>query len=94
MDKNTRKEKNRLKRIGSIFLILVQYEKIGIDSSVTEETYVKYLERLYVKFTGYGNEDIIYSIKGLMILGKQATYSMVRTTVFHMIETLSKEVLK
>lgn len=82
----------KLKRIGAIFNILVQYEKIGVDPEVTEETYLRYLERMYVWYVGYGNDEIIIALKGLMKLGLEANHYMVKTTVFHIIEILNGEV--
>lgn len=83
---------NKDERIDSIFNILVQYEKIfEKESTVTEETYKNYLDRLYVWYLGYGNETISNCIKGLYNLGASAEHDTVKRNVFYMIRVLGKE---
>lgn len=83
---------NKRKRINGIFNILVQFEKINdVESDVTEETYLNYLDRLMIWYMGYGNEDIVYAIKGLKELGTKANHDSVKRIVFHVIEILDKE---
>lgn len=83
---------NKRKRINGIFNILVQFEKINdVESDVTEETYLNYLDRLMIWYMGYGNEDIVYAIKGLKELGIKANHDSVKRIVFHVIEILDKE---
>ena len=80
---------DKQQRINTIFDILVQFEKIfEPESGVTPETYMNYLDRLYVWYLGYGNEEIYTSIKGLRELGVNAEHSTVRRMVFHMINIL------
>lgn len=80
-------------RIDEIFNILVQFEKIGeAESQVTAETYGNYLDRLTVWYMGYGNDEIVYGIKGLHELGAEANHDTVRRMVFHLIDILDKEV--
>lgn len=79
-------------RINAIFNILVQFEKIfESNSSVTEETYRNYLDRLYIWYLGYGNEEIATCIEGLYNLGAKAKHDSVRRSVFHIIDLLNKE---
>lgn len=78
--------------INELFNILVQFEKIEENNSgVTEETYKHYLDRLYVWYLGYGNNEIAFSIKGLYDLGKFAKHDSVKRVVFHMIDIINKE---
>ena len=84
---------NKEQRINAIFNILVQFEKITDPySSVNEQTYRGYLDRLHVWYLGYGNDEIAIGIKGLYDLGEHAKHESVKRTVFHMIDILSKEV--
>ena len=59
-------EKNLKRRIDSvykIFALRLSLEKQNGD--VTWEGYGKYIERLYIWFLGYGNEEIYSSLLGL-----------------------------
>lgn len=80
------------KRIGELFNILIQFEKISEpDSNVNEFTYKGYLDKLVIWYLGYGNLEIANYIKGLQELGKDADHDSVRRTVFHMISVLKKD---
>lgn len=84
---------NKEQRINEIFNILVQFEKIEEDNSnVNEFTYKNYLDRLYVWYLGYGDNEISTAIKGLYDLGKNAKHSSVKRIVFHIIGLLDKKV--
>lgn len=79
-------------KINEIFNILVQFEKIEEkDSGVTENTYKSYLDRLYIWYLGYGNDEIAIGIKGLYDLGKKANHDSVKRIVFHMIDLLNRK---
>lgn len=79
-------------RINEIFNILVQFEKINEENSgVTEHSYKNYLDRLYIWYLGYDNNEIAIGIKGLFDLGKNANHSSVKRSVFHMIDILNKK---
>ncbi len=79
------------KRINEIFNVLVQYEKIfEEDSSVTEETYKRYVDRLYTWYYGADYEEIYNLLKGLYNLGQKATHQNVKSTVFHIIQLLQR----
>lgn len=87
------KRMDKKKRIDSIFNILFQFEQIfEKDSNVTEESYRGYLDRLYIWYLGYGNNDIATYIKGLYNLGASAEHETVRRGVFHIIKLLEAEV--
>ena len=79
------------KLIDEIYNVLIQYEKIAeLDSGVDEESYKGYLNRLWVWYNGYGNDDITNSLKGLHKLGAEADHDTVRRTVFHIISLLKR----
>ena len=85
------KEERKQYRIRAIYRILLQYESIGVEgSNTTFQSYLNYLDRLYTRFVGYGNEEIYTSIRGLYNLGDKANHDMVKRTVFNIINILDK----
>lgn len=83
---------NKKERIDRIYEILIQFEKIPEkDSTTTEQSYCNYIDRLYVWFLGYGNEEICCMLKGLYKLGNRTKHDTVKRTVFHIINILDKE---
>lgn len=83
--------KNNKRRIDSIYKIFALRKSLeDEDSVVTEEGYIKYLERLYIWFLGYGNEEVYSSILGLKKVGTQANVTTVKNVVLHMINLLEK----
>lgn len=82
---------NKKEKIDSIFNVLIQYEKIFDNGNVTNETYINYLDRLYILYLGLENKEIAYLIKGLYNLGNKASHSSVKRTVFHIINLIEKE---
>lgn len=79
------------RKIDELFNILVQFEKIGKEDSVTEETYRAYLDRLKTWFVGFGDEEIVCALDGLRQLGAGAEQPTVKRAVFHMISVLDKD---
>ena len=83
--------KSSKRRIDSIYKIFALRKSLEeADTVVTEEGYTKYLERLYIWFLGYGNEEVYSSILGLKKLGTQANVTTVKNVVLHMINLLEK----
>lgn len=78
-------------KIGELFNILIQFEKIGSDENVTETTYRAYLDRLKTWFVGFGSQEISGTLDGLEQLGASAKQATVKRAVFHMISVLNKE---
>ena len=75
----------------AIYKILGLYEDISdADSSVDLDSYMTYLDKLYIQWLGSGVSKIYNSIKGLYILGGEATHKQVKSTVFGIIEMLNK----
>ena len=77
--------------INAIYKILGLYEDISeADSPVDLDSYMTYLDKLYIQWLGSGVSKIYNSIKGLYILGGEANHKQVKSTVFGIIETLNK----
>lgn len=80
--------KKRIDSVYKIFALRLSLEEENSD--VTWEGYEKYLERLYVWFLGYGNEEIYNSILGLKKSYKEISLDTVKMIVFHIIHILEK----
>ena len=81
----------KIQDINAIYKILGLYEDIEkVDSPVDLESYMVYLDRLYIQWLGSGMSEIYNSIKGLYILADKATHKQVKSTVFGIIEILNK----
>lgn len=82
---------NKSKEIDSLYKILALYEDIENEqSNITAESYLNYLDKLYIKWLGVGNSDIYNTIKGLWLLGKDAGHHRVKSIVFHMIGLIER----
>lgn len=78
--------------IAQIYKILLLYEDVyNGQSSVCENDYLGYLDRMYVYWVGNGNSEIFNIIKGLYSLGMTVEHKTVKSMVFHMISVLQKE---
>lgn len=79
------------KEISSIYKILVLYEEIEKNESLDNiDSYLNYLDRLYVYWLGIGDKEIYEIIKGLWTLGKNAGHKRVKSMVFHLIDIIKK----
>lgn len=77
--------------ISPIYKILLLYEDIhNPKESVTEVEYLKYLDRLYIRYLGYGNQEIYETIKGLSTLGTNISHGSLKSSVFHLIDLIEK----
>lgn len=77
--------------IGKLFSVLCQFEKIDdITSEVTLQSWCNYLDRLYIWFLGYGNQDVCVALKGLQLAGKELKLDTVRRVVFDMISIIKE----
>lgn len=77
--------------ISPIYKILLLYEGIeDINSSVTKEDYLAYLDRLYVRYVGKDEQEIAQTLRGLYLLGVEASHQTVKRAVFHMIDLAEK----
>lgn len=74
-----------------IFKILYIYEDaVDENKEVDESDYLAYLDRLYIKYLGKGNEEVYATLKGLHKLGLKASHKSVKSVVFHLIDSLEK----
>lgn len=82
---------DKTKEIDALYKILTLYEDIDNDKSpVTINSYLNYVDRLYVKWIGFGQADIYNTLKGLEVLGQDAGHRRVKSMVFHMIGVVER----
>lgn len=84
---------NKSKEIDALYKILALFEDIENDKSpVTTESYLSYINKLYIKWLGIGNDDIYNTLKGLENLGAKIEHRQVKSMVFHMISLVERGV--
>ena len=77
--------------ISQIYKILLLYEDaVESKSNVTEDDYIRYLERIYVGWVGIGNREVCYILKGLKSLSLEAPHTTVKAMVFHIIGLIER----
>ena len=80
------------KEIAAIYKILVLYEEFtNNESPINIDSYLNYIDRLYVYWFGIGEEEIYSILKGLWKLGLNAGHRRVKSLVFHMIDIINKK---
>lgn len=77
------------KDIASIYKVLILYENLN-NEDITIDSYLNYIDRLYVYWVGVGDKEIYGILKGLWILGANAGHKRVKSMVFHMIDVIEK----
>lgn len=77
------------KDIASIYKVLILYENLN-NEDITIDSYLNYIDRLYVYWVGVGDKEIYEILKGLWILGANAGHKRVKSMVFHMIDVIGK----
>lgn len=77
------------KEISSIYKILILYENIN-NSEESIDSYLNYIDRLYVYWVGVGEKEIYEILKGLRTLGIGVGHKIVKSMVFHMIDIIDK----
>lgn len=77
------------KDIASIYKVLILYENLN-NEDITIDSYLNYIDRLYVYWVGVGDKEIYEILKGLWILGENAGHKRVKSMVFHMIDVIEK----
>jgi hypothetical protein len=77
------------KDIASIYKVLILYENLN-NEDITIDSYLNYIDRLYVYWVGVGDKEIYEILKGLWILGANAGHKRVKSMVFHMIDVIEK----
>lgn len=80
---------DKTKEINAIYKILALYEDINkTEINITVDSYLNYIDRLYVKWLGIGVAEIYETLKGLWILGEKAGHRRVKSMVFHIISII------
>lgn len=74
------------KRADEFYKILGLWEDAYQKHTILEDSYLRYVNRLYVKYIGLANDDIFPLLKGLYDLGEKAEHKDVKSIVFHLIE--------
>lgn len=84
---------DKRKEIDALYKILALYEDMeNGKNSINLESYLNYIDRLYVKWVGVGTSDIYDTLKGLWVLGQEAGHRRVKSMVFYMIAQVEKGV--
>ena len=82
---------NKKELIAQIYKILLLYEDVlDKNSTVQEQDYLAYLDRLYIYWVGADCEDVYNIIKGLRTLGLNVEHQTVKSMVFHVISIMEK----
>ena len=76
--------------ISRLWLVLVNYEKARLNV-ISEEDYLKYIERISIYFKGAEEEEIYLSLRGLKSLGLEIKHEVIRSVIFHMIDLVKGE---
>lgn len=68
------------------YKILGLWEDAFQKRTIEKDSYLKYLNRLFVKYYGLDRQEIYALIKGLYELKENAGHETVKSVVFHLIE--------
>ena len=68
------------------YKILGLWEDAFQKRTIGKDSYLKYLNRLFVKYYGLDKQEIYALIKGLYELKDNAGHETVKSVVFHLIE--------
>ena len=68
------------------YKILCLWEDAFQKRTLEKDSYLKYLNRLFVKYDGLDKQEIYALIKGLYELKDNAGHETVKSVVFHLIE--------
>ena len=68
------------------YKILGLWEDAFQKQTIEKDSYLKYLNRLFVKYYGLNKQEIYALIKGLYELKDNAEHETVKSVVFHLIE--------
>lgn len=68
------------------YKILGLWEDAFQKQTIEKDSYLKYLNRLFVKYYGLDEQEIYALIKGLYELKDNAGHETVKSVVFHLIE--------
>lgn len=74
------------RRADEFYKILGLWEDVFQKRTIEKDSYLKYLDRLFVKYYGLDKQEIYALIKGLYELKDNAGHETVKSVVFHLIE--------
>ena len=74
------------RRADEFYKILGLWEDAFQKQTIEKDSYLKYLNRLFVKYDGLDKQEIYALIKGLYELKDNAGHETVKSVVFHLIE--------
>ena len=74
------------RRADEFYKILGLWEDALQKRTIEKDSYLKYLNRLFVKYYGLDKQEIYALIKGLYELKDNAGHETVKSVVFHLIE--------
>ena len=74
------------RRADEFYKILGLWEDAVQKRTIEKDSYLKYLNRLFVKYYGLDKQEIYALIKGLYELKDNAGHETVKSVVFHLIE--------
>ena len=74
------------RRADEFYKILGLWEDAFQKRTIEKDSYLKYLNRLFVKYYGLDRQEIYALIKGLYELKENAGHETVKSVVFHLIE--------
>ena len=74
------------RRAVEFYKILGLWEDAFQKRTIEKDSYLKYLNRLFVKYYGLDKQEIYALIKGLYELKDNAGHETVKSVVFHLIE--------
>ena len=74
------------RRADEFYKILGLWEDAFQKRMIEKDSYLKYLNRLFVKYYGLDKQEIYALIKGLYELKDNAGHETVKSVVFHLIE--------
>ena len=74
------------RRADEFYKILGLWEDAFQKRTIEKDSYLKYLNRLFVKYYGLDKQEIYALIKGLYELKDNAGHETVISVVFHLIE--------
>ena len=75
------------RRADEFYKILGLWEDAFQKRTIEKDSYLKYLNRLFVKYYGLDKQEIYALIKGLYELKDNAGHETVKSVVFHLIES-------
>lgn len=77
--------------IDAVYKILPLYEEVvETKSEMVYRAYLAYLSRLSVQLAGI-DDGMTSMVRGLEVMGQDASHDQVRRSVFHMIHVLEKD---